>query len=120
MTKKRVLHIEVSTLSESLGQFAETWKRAEQGKKVEPYFGVGFESMANLLGTLTPKRWELVERLKHEGAMTVYRLAKRLGRDYKNVHSDVKALEGLGIIERRGTKVVVPWDEINTRLRLAA
>ena len=114
------MHIEVSTLSESLEQFAETWKRAEQGKKVESYFGVGFESMASLLGALTPKRWELVERLKHDGAMTVYRLAKRLGRDYKNVHGDVKALETLGIIERRGTKVVVPWDEINTRLRLAA
>jgi predicted transcriptional regulator len=79
MTKRQVLHIEVSTLSESLEQFAETWKRAEQGKKVESYFGVGFESMASLLGALTPQRWELVERLKHDGAMTVYRLAKRLG-----------------------------------------
>lgn len=52
--------------------------------------------------------------------MTIYRLAKQLGRDYKNAHSDVKALETMGVIERRGSKVSVPWDEIATRLRLAA
>jgi predicted transcriptional regulator len=120
MAKKRVLHIEVSTLGESLERFAETWKRAERGKRVEPDFGVGFESMASLLGTLTPKRWELVERLRKNGPMTVYRLAKLLGRDYKNVHGDVKALAALDIIERRGNKVAVPWDEIEARLRLAA
>jgi len=120
MSKKRVLHIEVSTLSESIERFTETWKRAEKGKKVEPYFGVGFESMASLLGTLTPKRWELVERLRKEGSTTVYRLAKLLGRNYKNVHGDVKALEAHGIIVRRGNKVSVPWDEIEARLRLAA
>lgn len=120
MSRKRVLHIEVSTLGESLEQFAGAWRRAKQGKKVEPYFGVGFESMASLLGVLTPKRWELVERLKKEGAMTVYGLSKSLERDYKNVHGDVKALEALGIIERRGNKVSVPWDEIEARVRLAA
>lgn len=120
MDKKRVLHIEVSTLGESLEQFAETWKRAASGKTIEPYFGAGIESMASLFGTLTPKRWKLVERLKKEGAMTVYRLAKLLDRDCKNVHGDVKALEALGIIERRGNKVSVPWDETEARLRLAA
>ena len=120
MSKKRVLHIEISTLGESLARFAETWKRAERKKKVEPYFGVGFESMASLLGALTPKRWELVERLRKVGPMTVYQLAKLLGRNYKNVHSDVKALAALGIIQRDGNKVSVPWDEIDARLRLAA
>ncbi len=120
MSKKQILHIEIATLDESLAQFAGAWKRAGQGKKVEAYFGVGFESMANLLGMLTPKRWELVERLKKEGAVTVYRLAKLLVRDYKNVHSDVKVLEQLGIIKRDGSKVSVPWDEIEARLRLAA
>lgn len=120
MAKKRVLHIEVSTLRESLKRFSDTWKRAEKGRKVEPYFGVGFESMASLLSTLTPKRWELIELLRKEGPMTVYGLAKQLGRDYKNVHGDVKALAALDIIERDGNKVSVPWDEIEARLRLAA
>jgi predicted transcriptional regulator len=120
MHKKRVLHIEISTLRESLAQFADVWWRAERGEEIEPYEGAGFESMASLLRTLTPKRWELIELLKKEGALTIYRLAKQLGRDYKNVHGDVKALETMGIIERRGSKVSVPWDEIATRLRLAA
>ena len=120
MSKKRVLHIEVTTLAESLARFADAWKKAEKGKKVEPYTGVGFETMASLTVTLTPKRWELIERLKKEGPVTVYRLAKLLERDYKNVHGDVKILEGLGIVMRDGSRVSVPWDEIEARVRLAA
>ena len=47
--------------------------------------------------------------------------AKALGRNYKNVHGDVKALEGLGIIERDPAgRVLVPWDEVEARLRIAA
>lgn len=120
MAKKRILNIEVSKLNESLERFAGAWKGAERGAKAEAYSGVGFESMASLLSTLTPKRWQLIDQLKKEGAMTVYSLAKLLKRDYKNVHGDVKVLETLGIIERDGNKVVVPWDEIKAHLRLAA
>jgi len=120
MTKKRVLHIEISSMEESLEQFAETWERADRGEVVTPYHGVGFESMGQLLATLTPKRWELIERLRNEGAMTIYALAKLLGRNYKNVHGDVKALAGLGIIQETDGKIEVPWDEIEARLRLAA
>lgn len=121
MGDKRVLHIEVSSLQESLRQFAKVWAHAERGEAVETYEGVGFESMAQLLATLTPKRWELLERLKQEGPMTVYALAKSLGRDYKNVHTDVKALSELDIVQRtKEGKIMVPWDEIEARLRLAA
>ncbi len=78
MTERRVLHIEISSPDESLHQFADAWKRAEQGQEVEPFYSVGFESMAELISTLTPKRWELVERLRHDGTMSIYALAKRL------------------------------------------
>jgi predicted transcriptional regulator len=120
MTSKRVLHIEVTSAEESLGQFAATWERAVRDKAVKPYHGVGFESMGQLLATLTPKRWELIERLRCEGPMTIYALAKLLGRDYKNVHRDVKALMELDIIQETDGKIEVPWDEIEARLRIAA
>ena len=92
MTERRVLHIEISAPDESLRQFADTWHRAEQGEEVEPFYSVGFESMAELISTLTPKRWELIERLHHDSPISIYALAKLLRRDYKNVHTNVKAL----------------------------
>ena len=40
-----------------------------------------------LLKAMTPARWRLLERLAAEGPLSVYALAKRLQRDYKNVHT---------------------------------
>ena len=73
-------------------------------------------SMADLpllLRTLTPARWALLERLREAGPLSIYQLAKRLRRDYKNVHTDVTALAKIGLIERAaGGRVSVPWDVV--------
>ena len=97
---KRVLHIEVSSLEGSLQQFGEALEAVMRGEEREPYEGVGFESFTQLLDTLTPKRWALIERLKREGPLTVYALAKPWGGITRTCTRDVKALEDLGIIER--------------------
>ncbi|MDN5872556.1 MAG: hypothetical protein L0H73_17845 [Nitrococcus sp.] len=121
MAEKRVLHIEVTSLEESLQQFASVWRQAERGEVVEAREAVGFESMAELLSTFTPKRWELIGQLRQAGSMSVYALAKLLERDYKNVHTDVKVLEKIGVIERDDQgHVQVPWDEIDAHILLAA
>jgi predicted transcriptional regulator len=121
MTERWVLRIEISAPDDSLDQFADTWHRAEQGEELEPFYSVGFKSMAELISTLTTKRWELIERLHHDGPMSIYALAKVLQRDYKNVHTDVKALSELEIIQETGDgKDTIPWDEIEAHFKLAA
>jgi predicted transcriptional regulator len=72
-----------------------------------------------LLKALTPTRWQLLERLAAEGPCSVYALAKRLQRDYKNVHTDVVQLVALGLIERREARVAVPWDAVRAELPLS-
>jgi predicted transcriptional regulator len=74
-----------------------------------------------LLGVLTPARWRLIAKLRRDGASKIADLARHLGRNYKNVHSDVKALMEFGIVERDADGLVsVPWDEIDVRVPLAA
>lgn len=119
--KKRVMHVDIASLEELGQQFMAAWERAERDEVIEPYHGVGFETLETLLNTLTPKRWALLGYLRSHGPMTVYALAKALGRDYKNVHSDVKVLEELDLITRTAEgKIEVPWDEIEAHVRLAA
>ncbi len=121
MTERQILHIEISSPDESMRQFADAWHKIEHGEAVEPFYSVGFESMAELISTLTPKRWELIERLHHEGPMSIYALAMLLQRNYKNVHTDVKALSELEIIqETEEGKIIIPWDEIEAHFKLAA
>jgi predicted transcriptional regulator len=69
--------------------------------------------------TLTPARWELLQRLAKAGPQTVYALAKLLERDYKNVHTDVAQLSALGLIEKTEKNLVrIAWQAIRAELRL--
>ena len=67
----------------------------------------------------TPARWGLLERLRVEGPPSIYELAKRLGRDYKNVHTDVTQLAAIRLIERQADgRVVVPWELLRAEFQL--
>jgi predicted transcriptional regulator len=110
IAERQVLHIEISSPEESLRQFSDVWHRAEQGEDGESYYRVGFESMAELVSTLTPKRWELIKRLHHADPMTIYALAKLLQRNYKNVYADVRALSKLEVIQKtQDGKITIPF-----------
>jgi len=48
-------------------------------------------------------------------------LSNELGRDYKNVHTDLWRLQQIGLIVRtKDAAIEVPWDIVEARLRLAA
>lgn len=120
-----VLEVKVGEpVEDCLADFGEVLQSAMDGQSVAPYCGIGFETMAQFGTVFTPKRWELVESLKSAGPLSIYALAKRLNRHYRNVHKDVTALLEWTVIEKdeRGL-VFVPWDEIDVRwplLRQAA
>ncbi len=62
----------------------------------------------------TEKRLELLRHVaEQQGTLNTHQLAQALGRDYKNVHTDVSALEELGLIEKGEKGVLtVSYDEI--------
>ena len=101
--------------------FIDAWKRAERGGKVKAEHRLDFENLETLLRTLTRGRWVLLKTLRTNGPMSVRALASALGRDYKNVHTDVQRLEHIGLIGRtQDDKVEVPWDIVEARLSIAA
>lgn len=119
--ENRTLHIEVSRPEAALAEFVDVFKRAEAGETVEPREAVGFEDMAKLVATLTPKRLELIERLRASGPVSAYALARDLKRHYSTVYKDLTTLRRLGLVERDENKqVFVPWDTIHIELQLAA
>ena len=53
--------------------------------------------------------------------MTIRGLANKLSQDYKNVHTDVRLLENLGLIDRtEDNEVEVPWAIVEASLQMAA
>ena len=112
----RQLHLRVGPPRDALDRFEAAWNRVAEGGRVTPLRVLTLQDLPLLLRTLTPARWTLVERLKKEGPLSVYQLAKRLGRDYKNVHTDVAQLVRLGVVERRDDGVAVPWELLRAEL----
>jgi len=98
-----------AVLKEMGTRFVKTWKSGKSAGDV-----LTFESPAALFRALTPKRWELIERLQGLGPCSVRGLARALDRDVKRVHEDVMALIGHGLIARADDgRVRVPYDVIH-------
>ena len=115
----RVLEIRVGPPGDALDRFEAAWNRVAEGRKVSPLRILTLQDLPSLTRTLTPARWVILEKLKSAGPCSIYELAKRLARNYKNVHTDVTELVKLGLIERNGkTEVGVAWDAVRAELRL--
>ena len=88
-------------------------KRADAGKSVSADYHLDFDSMANLFSDITPASLKVIETSKQLGALSVYALAKALGRNYSNVHRDVRKLLELELLARdKDGKAYVPWKDV--------
>jgi len=105
------IDVEVLKSRAALEAFAATWQRVESGRPVTPRLAFG--SLHELFSAITEKRLELIRyAAEHEG-LNIRQLAQRLGRDYKNVHTDVKALVELGLLNKNNSGLLTaPFDEI--------
>ena len=109
----KILELRLGDARDALDRFEAAWNRRVEGRKVDRLRVLSLEDLPLLLRTLTPARWQLLDRLRESGPASIYQLAKVLGRDYKNVHTDVTALARIGLIERQGDSgVAVTWDVI--------
>lgn len=115
----RTLKVRVASAGEALDAFEEAWHRAAGRGRAAPEQVLAFPDLPRLLAALTPARWALLARLRESGPLSVNALARLLGRDYKNVHTDVRALEALGLLARNAEgRIEVPWDSVEAVLRL--
>jgi predicted transcriptional regulator len=115
------IEIEVMRPGAALKAYADTWKRAKAGEKVTPR--VVFGSLRELFSAITEKRLELIRFVATHEQLNTRQLAQELGRDYKNVHTDVTDLVEFGLLEKdEQGRLAAPYDEIviHTTVRDAA
>ena len=116
---KAVLRIRRNTdaaLADMGKRFTAAWKSGRSSAHV-----FTFESPAALFRVLSPKRWELLERLQSLGPSSLRGLARSLERDVKRVHEDVAALIEVGLIAKtEGGRIHVPFTVIEADFELRA
>jgi predicted transcriptional regulator len=120
--KKRRIRIAIKSTAKVFEEVLEKWNRAEKGLPFEEAeTELNFTDGATMLSTLSEKRMELLMFLHKSKAMNIKQLAKKLNRDYSNVHGDVKLLLRYGLLEKnKDQNIFVPWDELAIELPLAA
>lgn len=112
--------IEISVgygLKAALKEFTEVARRVERGERlpqVTPQ--LRFSSINQLFSAITEKRLEMIRYVAAHRGLNTHQLAQALGRDYKNVHTDVRDLCDYGLLRKnaRGT-LSAPYDEIVIR-----
>jgi len=79
-----------------------------------------FASPELLWRVVTVKRVDIMRAMMAQGAMSIREVARRVGRDIKAVHGDVKALIAAHIIaETEDGRVELPYDEVRVNYVLS-
>lgn len=117
---RRRIEVRVGGADEALDRFEAAWNAIDAERELSPRRILALPDLPALLKALSPARLALLATLREAGPSSVYQLAKRLERDYKNVHTDVGQLLDLGLIEREADgRIAIPWDLVRAEFRLA-
>lgn len=95
--------------------------RVKQANGRARYLGehLSFSSPAALFKVVSPKRWDLIQRLQAEGPLGARALARALARNVNRVHEDCRVLLEIGLIERDADgKLLVPFREVRAEFVL--
>jgi predicted transcriptional regulator len=98
-------------------RFVDAWHRAERGETLNERH-LAYESWDALARVLTGKRMELLSYVRRHEVTSIRSLAKALKRDYSNVHTDVQALAGAGLLDASAKGVRADYDAIETKIAI--
>lgn len=95
-------------------------RRADAGEVLEDAdYILNYADPVDAYRAITPERFRLLQRLQGLGTVSIYALAKELGRNYSNVHADISALLELELVARTPDGVFIPWAAVEWRLSTA-
>jgi predicted transcriptional regulator len=106
------------------GRYVQEVRISRGARKPQPS-ELYFESVEVLRRFLTDKRMELLLRISRDRPASIQQLAALVGRDYKNVSTDIALLGRLGLVKLAGGNgrgkpqvPTVPYDEIRVTIDL--
>lgn len=109
--------LEVRSPAETMAGFATAWK----GRKAQKAARISFATPELLWQVLTAKRWELLKALCGAGPVSIREAARRVNRDVKAVHGDVKSLLAAGVLDRaEGGGIEFPYEAVKVEFLLQA
>lgn len=107
--------IGISSLDETKARMRRAFDGQAQGTFIS------FPTLELLWKIITPRRWAMLRVMAGAGPLAIRALARRVGRDVKTVHGDVRALLDAGVVDKADDgRVVFPYDTVHVDFVLRA
>lgn len=87
-----------------LKEAGDYFEKISRGEHVQKKTAIYFSNLREMRKVLTEKRLELLKAIKDKKPASVYKLARIVDRDIKNVLQDLTYLHELGLVEITETK----------------
>jgi predicted transcriptional regulator len=92
-----------------------------QGDAPDPVPRLIFVSYELMHKVLAPNRMAIVRAMTGQGPLSIREVARRVGRDFKGVHSDVTVLLRNGVLEKMADgQVVFPYAKLHFDFEIGA
>ena len=122
--KIKKINVVIEDLDKFFAKSKKEFKKLEEGKlkKSIDVLSLSEDEYRNLF---SKKRLDIIKTLRYKKFVSIYELAKELGRSYKNVYDDVNLLLGLEVIEKTENKKThkdnyyVDFDKINVDISVS-
>jgi len=111
---KQVVTLSVASRGEVVGRMRRALAGGHEGAFIS------FASVELLWKVLTPKRLDILRALAGAGPRSIREVARRVGRDVKAVHGDVRSLIDAGIVEETPDGVRFGYDAVHVDFTLDA
>lgn len=98
---------------ETLESFGKSIIGTMKSNHAETSAGLSFASYAEMHRILSPKRLDIIRVMAGQTALSYREVARRVGRDFKGVHTDLTAMIAAGVIDRQAGGVVFPYETIH-------
>lgn len=114
---KGTVIVDVGGLDQSLNDFS----LALETGNADPTPRISFASYDLLHKVLAPNRMAIVRAMTGAGTLSIREVARRVGRDFKGVHSDVTSLLTNGLVHRTADgRLIFPYDTIHFDFEIGA
>ena len=111
----RTVTLEVASAEDVKHRALQAFKGRKQRARIS------FATPELLWKVLTAKRWDLLKALAGQEPLTIRAAARRVGRDVKAVHGDVRALLAAGLLDKTDNGMIVfPFDTVHVDFVLRA
>ena len=112
--KKQIVTLSVASQDEVSARMRRTLTGEHQGSFIS------FASIDLLWKVITPKRLDILRALAGAEVLSIREVARRVGRDVKAVHGDVRRLIEAGIVEEAASGVRFGYDAVHVDFTLDA